>query len=372
MIALGAGAAVFTLASVQYAREHHDSLRQELLRQVTSLARFPEANPNPIWRLTADAEILYHNPAVHRLLDELQIPHPNACELLPNECETLTRECIENAPHSREAEFEARGRTFHYLFRPFPDEHSVIAAGVDVTYLKRIENELRQLNENLEEKVRERTTELRETQDVTILSLAGLAETRDKETGAHLERTRRYVRMLAQQLRTSPRFRDFLDDRVIEHLFNSAPLHDIGKVGVRDAILLKPGKLTPEEFEEMKQHTIYGGDALRWASERLGFDSFLRLGQDIAYNHHERWDGSGYPRGLKGDEIPWAARLMALADYYDALISKRVYKEAYTHERARTMIIEGQGKHFDPEVVEAFLSREDDFIRVAEEYVDEE
>ena len=219
--------------------------------------------------------------------------------------------------------------------------------------------------------LRERTSELQLTQDATILSLASLAETRDNETGMHILRTQRYIRALCEILKDNPRFRDFLDADTIELLYKSAPLHDIGKVGISDAILKKPGKLTEEEFETMKKHTLFGKEALDHAGEMLGSTSFLRLAGEIAYSHHEKWDGSGYPEGLAGDAVPISGRLMALADVYDALISKRVYKEAFPHETTRDIIVKGKGRHFDPDIVDAFLVAEENFMEIAKQYADE-
>ena len=210
-----------------------------------------------------------------------------------------------------------------------------------------------------------RAEEVEKTQDVTIMTLASLAETRDNETGAHILRTQRYVRALAEHLKTHPAFSGFLNGRTVDLLYKSAPLHDIGKVGVPDRILLKPGKLTPEEFEEMKKHPVYGYQSLRLAADILGGSSFLTYAEEIAYTHHEKWNGSGYPRGLAGAAIPLSGRLMALADVYDALISKRVYKDAFSHEKAREIILEGRGSHFDPDVVDAFLAIEEEFVRIA-------
>lgn len=215
------------------------------------------------------------------------------------------------------------------------------------------------------------TEQLCATRDVTILSLAILAEKRDNETGAHIMRTQHYVKALAQQLRDHPRFKLLLDDGMIDLLFKSAPLHDIGKVGITDAILLKPGRHTPEEFEIMKTHVMIGGDALRRAEEELGQDSFLSVAREIAEGHHEKWDGSGYPRSLSGESIPAAARLMAVADVYDALISKRVYKPAYSHHKAVEIVREGRGNHFDPDVVDAFLAIEGEIVVIAQTYRDE-
>ena len=210
--------------------------------------------------------------------------------------------------------------------------------------------------------------EVRQTRDATIIALAGLAEARDNETGDHILRTQNYVRALAVHLRTHDRFRDHLDEETINLFYKSAPLHDIGKVGIPDNILLKPGKLTQEEFETMKQHTVLGKEALEKAAQNLESNNFLDVAKEIAFSHHERWDGTGYPQGLAGDDIPVSARLMAIADVYDALISKRVYKAAFSHEKARSILIDGRGNHFDPDVLDAFLAIEDEFIAIAARY----
>ena len=231
--------------------------------------------------------------------------------------------------------------------------------------------ELKRHQTHLENLVKERTRRLALTQAVTIESLATLAEYRDPETGGHIKRTQNYVKALAVHLKEHPRFREELnDDDTIELLYLSAPLHDVGKVGVRDDVLLKAGRLTDEEFEEMKKHTNYGEEALRITEQKLGGDTFLHLAREIAYTHQEKWDGSGYPRGLKGDEIPISGRLMALADVYDALISKRVYKPPFPHEKAVGIIVEGKGSHFDPDIVDAFAELEDTFRNIALTFAD--
>ena len=218
--------------------------------------------------------------------------------------------------------------------------------------------------------LKSRSDELNLTRDVAILGLASLAETRDNETGAHIIRTQHYVKALAQYLSRSDWDRYPLDDATIDLLFKSAPLHDVGKVGIPDAILLKPGKLTDEEFAIMKRHPQIGADALASAEAQLGSNSFLRLAREISLTHHEKWDGSGYPAGLAGEDIPLSGRLMAVADVYDALISKRVYKPAFSHEEAKEIIVKGSGSHFDPGIVAAFLACEAQFREIAAQFQD--
>jgi putative two-component system response regulator len=230
---------------------------------------------------------------------------------------------------------------------------------------------LRSKNDFLIAEVARRTRDLEAVQDVTILALASLAETRDAETGKHILRTQRYVKALAESLRSHPRFADFLTDQNIRVLFKSAPLHDIGKVGIPDRILLKPGRFEPEEFEIMKNHTLLGRDAIQLAEDWLGTRvEFLTVAKEIALYHQEKWDGSGYPEALSGDHIPVSARLMAIADVYDALISRRVYKERMSHEQAAKIIIKGRGSHFDPDMVDAFVGIQDEFRRIAERFPD--
>jgi len=238
--------------------------------------------------------------------------------------------------------------------------------------LKAAADQLRDQNSRLEAEVAQRTRQIQKTQDVTIMAMASLAEARDNETGNHIRRTQHYVKLLAQALQTHPRFSDFLSDEVTELLFKSAPLHDIGKVGVPDAILLKPGKLTADEFEIMKTHTTLGRDAIVKAEQLMDEPStFLHLAREIAYSHQEKWDGSGYPQGLAGEAIPISARLMALADVYDALISRRVYKPPFPHEEAVRIVQQGSGSHFDPDIVAAFVAIHESFQQVAKTFADD-
>ncbi len=207
-----------------------------------------------------------------------------------------------------------------------------------------------------------------ESRDIIIFALAKLAESRDPQTGAHLERIREYCRALAEELSHWDKFRDVIDGEYVQLLYLTSPLHDIGKVGIPDRVLLKPGRFTPEEFEVMKRHTIIGGETLNAATQAHQGAEFLRMAYDIAMTHHERFDGSGYPRGLRGEEIPLCGRILALADVYDALTTERVYKPRFEHELARRLILEGRGQHFDPDIVEAFLRRESDFITISQRF----
>jgi putative two-component system response regulator len=258
-----------------------------------------------------------------------------------------------------------------------PISPSIVQARVrNHLHLKAARDFLRDRADYLEQEVARRTRQVTAIQDVTIRAMASLAETRDNETGNHIRRTQHYVRALAHRLRDHPRFAGFCTPANVDLLFKSAPLHDIGKVGIPDRILLKPGKLTPEEFEVMKSHTTLGRDAIDAALADVGVDgdagdtAFLTLAREIAYSHQEKWDGSGYPEGLGGDDIPISARLMAVADVYDALISRRVYKPAMPHDKATAIIAEGRARHFDPDIVDAFLAEQDAFRGIAARYVD--
>ncbi len=237
--------------------------------------------------------------------------------------------------------------------------------------LKAMDDFLRDQNHFLELEVAKRTEEVTAIQDVTILALASLAETRDVDTGNHLRRTQFYVKALAEKLRDHPRFAAFLSTANIEKWFKSAPLHDIGKVGIPDHILLKPGRLEADEFEIMKTHTTLGYNAILNAEKALGTHvEFLSIAMSIALSHQEKWDGSGYPQGLAGDDIPIAARLMAVADVYDALISRRVYKEPMPHALAVQTMHLGRAHHFDADVLDAFEAIQEEFRAIAQRFAD--
>lgn len=237
--------------------------------------------------------------------------------------------------------------------------------------LSAAQDSLRARSLYLDSEVRRRSEDLVAKRDAVILILASIMETRDNETGNHVRRTQHYVHTLALALRHHPAFSAYLTDHQIDILFKSAPLHDIGKVGIPDRILLKPGPLDADEFEIMKTHTILGHNAIEDAQTHLGKKlDLLICVQEIALSHHEKWNGTGYPNRLKGTEIPISARLMSLADVYDALISRRFYKKSMQHEEAFACLIEGCGSHFDPAVVEAFISVSDQFQQIAQRFVD--
>ena len=253
---------------------------------------------------------------------------------------------------------DGRELTVSLAISPMVDQsgelRGLLGVGLDVTAEVRQHNEILQLLD-----------QVRTTKDVAIFSLAKLAESRDEETGSHLMRIQEYCRVLCQQLAQRQKYSPVMTQQYIEDLVRSSVLHDIGKVAIPDSVLLSRGKFGPKERQIMKQHCIVGGRALQEGVERLGGEeSFLTLGMEVAYYHHERWDGYGYPFAKKGEEIPLSARIVSVADVYDALTTARRYKEAFPHEKARSMILEGKGKQFDPELVEAFDDVESEFARI--------
>jgi putative two-component system response regulator len=244
-----------------------------------------------------------------------------------------------------------------YVTKPFQFEE-VNARVVTHLRLRLLQAELETHNRQLEALVKEKVKEISDSQLATIHALSKLAESRDDDTGEHIERTQSTCRMLAEALARDPRYEARIDQLFVENLFHASPLHDVGKVGIVDSILLKPGALTREEFEIMKTHASIGANTLMVVHNKYPKNTFLKMGIAIARSHHERWDGSGYPDGLAGERIPLSARIMAVADVYDALRSRRPYKPAFAHDRCVKIISEGSGRHFDPGVVDAFLEVE--------------
>jgi putative two-component system response regulator len=243
-----------------------------------------------------------------------------------------------------------------YVTKPFQFEEVEARVATHLT--------LRRYQIHLEQLVAEKITEISASQMATIFALSKLAESRDQETGKHLERVQIYCRMLAERLGREAPYNRRIAAAFVENIFSASPLHDIGKVAIPDRVLLKSGQLLPEEFEAMKRHTVLGASTMEAVRDVYPRNAFIGMGIAIARSHHERWDGSGYPDGLEGEKIPLAARIMAVADVYDALRSKRCYKEAFSHQDCCRIIQRGSGTQFDPAVVTAFLSLAERFERI--------
>ena len=253
-----------------------------------------------------------------------------------------------------------------YVSKPFQDQE-VLARIKTHLCLRRLQVELVSHNLQLEERIAEQVKVVTMSQLATIFALAKLAEARDDDTGQHIERVQTFSRVLAEQMREMRLYVATLTAAFIDNLYQTASLHDIGKVGTPDSVLLKPGKLTPEEFAEMKKHSALGANTLATVFKRHPDNQFLSMGVEVARSHHEKWHGSGYPDGIKGTAIPLAARIVALADFYDALTSKRCYRPPFSHEDTCRMIEEGRGTHFDPDVVTAFSALNGRFRRIRQE-----
>ncbi len=265
-----------------------------------------------------------------------------------------------------------------YLVKPF--DYTLLKARISTClekkYLRDREEKYRKqiedYNLNLEDRVQKQVKDITAAQHATIFALAKLAASRDKETGEHLQRICEYCKTLSEKLRLLPKYESIINEAFIRNIYAAAPLHDIGKVGIPDRILLKPGKLTDEEYAIMKTHPTIGAETLREVNQQYPGNDFVRIGIEIVESHHERWNGKGYPHGISGEDIPLVGRILALADYYDAQTSKRIYKEAFPHARSRETIINSSGKHFDPDVVDAFISAEDEFIAISKRHIDTE
>ena len=227
--------------------------------------------------------------------------------------------------------------------------------------------QLRKYSEHLEELVQEKVEEISASQIATIHALVKAAESRDDDTGTHIERTSLFCKLIAEKLFESGKYEDVVNAAYAENISRASPLHDIGKIGIEDAILLKPGRLTPEEFEIMKTHVDIGYEMLASTREMYPGNIFLKFGIEIAKYHHEKWNGSGYMQELAGEDIPLAARIMAVSDVYDALRSRRVYKEPFPHEKTYEIIVEGRGTHFDPALVDVFIEHHEEFRKIYDE-----
>ncbi len=298
----------------------------------------------------------------------LEILRADACRLVISDWEMSGVDGLELCRRMRQEEFS--GYVYFILLTARDGADSVVeglSAGADDFLTKPFDP--------AEVRVRVRAAERilsLETRDVAIFAMAKLAESRDPETGAHLERVRSYSRLIARHLAQQERFRLQVDAEFVRLIYLTSPLHDIGKVGIPDSVLLKPGRLSDREFEIMKTHAMIGAETLDAAAQQFPGVRFLQMARAIALTHHEHYDGTGYPAGLTGDDIPLCGRVVALADVYDALTSKRVYKKAISHEVARGIILPERGKHFDPAVVDAFVENEDEFIAVRDRLAESE
>jgi len=252
-----------------------------------------------------------------------------------------------------------------YIYKPFNTSELLARMEVHLK-IKRLQKELRFMNDFLEDMVKEKIRELKDAYEAVIFAMAKLAEYRDDDTGKHLERVRAFSRALAEELARQPGYEREVNKDFIRTIYHASPLHDVGKVAIPDKILLKPGKLTPEEFEVVKTHTIRGAQTLEEVAKKHAGNEFIEMGIEIARHHHERWDGTGYPDGLEGENIPLSARIVAIADVYDALRSRRPYKEPFTHEKAVEIIMSEKGTHFDPVLVEVFWKLRDRFKKIYE------
>lgn len=317
-------------------------------------------------------EIIKHEPEIDIMLLDLNMPRMDGFEVLKAIRQTSKYQKITTLILTNHGEIEKEIRGLElgavdYIRKPLNLESLRKRIEIHVR-LRNATRELKQNNAMLEQKVARRTEELVLTRDITINALIGLLEVRDIESSNHTKRTQWMVKALCERLQTKETYCELLSDSYIKELFDTAPLHDIGKVGISDSILLKPGRLTAAEYADMKKHVMYGVNALQYEVARGQSPSFINTAIECIAGHHEKYDGTGYPSGLKGDKIPLPGRLMAIVDVYDALISERVYKRAWTHEEAVAFIKEQNGKHFDPDIVEAFLVQEESIKAITKKY----
>jgi len=379
-------------------REYSRQLEHKVETQVAELKRSEERYRNivesaadPIFTTDVDGRVTWANRATLSMLghERQDLEGMSMIRLIKkghmHTVYTALREAVDSRD-TRGAQMEVvtrRGEERIVEFSCIPIRENGRVAGAefmlrDITDKIVIEKLKKNYMKSLEEAVVQRTAEIKDTQRAAVLALANLAESIDDDTGGHIQRIQHYAKVLVEELRRLPKYKDMITDEYIEMVTDLSPLHDLGKVGIRDAILQKPDRLTEDEFEIMKTHSEIGARALRMAGEMIHREGLFSIAEMIARYHHEKWDGNGYPaveingehRPLRGEEIPLCARVVALADVYDALTSKRPYKMPFPHEKVREMIIQQAGKHFDPEVVAAFQRREQEFVKIRLQFPD--
>lgn len=258
-----------------------------------------------------------------------------------------------------------------YITKPFDKNEVLMRVNLHLE-LEFRRKQMANYTQELEKRVQERTYEINQTKKALIIGISNLAEFRDPETGSHIYRTREFSKLLAEGMRKLPKYRDIINDEFVELMYDCSPLHDIGKVGIPDTVLLKPGKLNDDEYTVMKDHAVIGSRALMSVTALLKDKSFIKFGASVAVAHHEKYDGTGYPKGLAGDRIPLPGRIMAVSDVYDALSSKRVYKEAWSEKRVREFMLSQSGLHFDPDCIEVLKGLFDEFMLIKEKYKEDE
>lgn len=317
-------------------------------------------------------DIVRSRSDIDLMILDLNMPRMNGFEVLNalNEDQSFKKIAVLILTNSDELESEITGLELgavDYIRKPLNLESLRKRIEIHVN-LKRASKSLEEINHTLDSQVQLRTQELVQTRNMTINALVGLLEARDIESSNHTKRTQRIILAICEALKKNPKYTEILTDETIQTIVETCPLHDIGKVGIPDKILLKPGKLTIEEFEIMKTHVVLGINALKFELGSQDVPLFLKIAIECISGHHEKFDGKGYPLGLSGTAIPLPGRLMAIADVYDALISKRVYKDAFNHQYALDLINSERGKHFDPDIVDAFMESENVIKAISERY----
>ena len=341
-------------------------LQQQLDQEKNRLQEILDNRPVAV-AISTNAKLQYTNKIYHDLFGKYNGETTYQLYHDPNTRDQII-DLLNQSGEVRNFQLKANGKNgeilellIHYFSTEYNGEKSIIGWLVDISELKKIEKELSDSKNELQKKVIEQVEEISNSQMTTILALAILAESRDNDTGQHIKLVQLFCKLLAEELGKKEKYREIINDKFIHYLYHASPLHDIGKVGISDDILLKPGTLNDDEYSIKKKHTIIGAETLIKVSEQYPKNDFIKIGIDLTLYHHENWDGSGYPKGLKEEEIPISARILSVADAYDTLRNRRIYKEAISHEETCRKIIAKKGKQFDPDVIDAFEKLADQF-----------